>query len=105
MNKRKNHFCVISKKTFGEYNVHSIQTNSSWTKNPYGTEYAIVPDDMVEDIFKTKGFCDIELNDKGTEVVSFTAREIPEIKYPEPTPEPSDIDDFADAILEGVNEV
>jgi hypothetical protein len=106
MNERKNHFCVISKDTFGEYNVRCIQSNSSWTENPYGEDYAVVPDDMVEGIFETRGFCDIELNDDGTEVVSFTAREIPE---PEPIPEPttptSDIDDFANAILEGVNEV
>lgn len=80
---RKNPLCVISKNTFGEYEIHSIQTNSGWSKNPYGEEYAIVPDDMVEDIKATKGFCDIVLNDDGTEVVSFTAREIPEIPEPE----------------------
>ena len=80
---RKNHFCVISKDTFGEYKIHSIQTNSGWIENPYGEDYAIVPDNMVQDIVKTKGFCDIVLNDDGTEVVSFTAREIPEIPEPE----------------------
>lgn len=106
-NIRKNHFCVISKKTYGEYETHIIQTNSSWSENPYGETYAVVPDDMVQDILATKGFCNITLNDDGTEVVSFVAREIPEL--PEPTPEPtsgsSDIDDLASAILEGVNEV
>ena len=50
----------------------------------------VAADDMVADILETKGFCDIELNEEGTEVVWFTAREIPEI----PTEEepPSDID-------------
>lgn len=104
---RKNPLCVISIDTFGEYEMHDIQTNSGWSKNPYGETYAVVPDDMVQDIMETKGFCDITLNDDGTEVVSFVAREIPVL--PEPTPEPtsgsSDIDDFANAILEGVNEV
>lgn len=87
---RKNPLCVISKSTFGEYEIHSIQTNSGWSENPYGKDYAVVPDDMVQDIKETKGFCDITLNDDGTEVVSFTAREIPIIETPtntEPTPQ------------------
>ena len=80
---RKNPMCVISIATYGEYETHDIQTNSGWSKNPYGEEYAIVPDDMVESIMETKGFCDITLNDDSTEVVSFTAREIPELPKPE----------------------
>jgi len=82
-----NPFCVISKDTFGEYNVRDIQTNSAWGSNPYGDGYAVVPDDMVTAIQETRGFCDIELNEDGTEIVGFTAREIPEM--PEPTPEPT----------------
>ena len=84
---RVNPFCVISKATFGEHNVRDIQTNGSWSANPYGDEYAVVPDDMVTAILETKGFCDIVLNEDGTEVVSFTAREIPVI--PEPPHEPT----------------
>ena len=80
---RKNNFCVISKDTFGEHAIHSIQTNSGWAKNPYGKEYAVVPDHMVQNIMATKGYCDIVLNEDGTEVVSFTAREIPIIPKPE----------------------
>ena len=83
---RVNPFCVISKKTFGEYNVRDIQTNCSWGSNPY-EDYAVVPDEMVTEIMETRGFCDIVLNEDGTEVVEFTAREIPEI--PVPTPEPT----------------
>ncbi len=82
---RKNPFCVISKETFGEYAIRDIQTNSGWSKNPY-KDYVIVPDDMVESIMATKGFCDIELNKDGTEVVSFTAKEIPVIPEQEPLP-------------------
>ena len=106
MNERKNPFCVISLETYGDYAMHDIQTNSVWTENPY-SDYAIVPDDLVQDIRATRGFCDIVLNKDKTEVVSFTAREIPEIKEPEikPSSGPTDIDDFANAILEGVNEV
>ena len=84
---RVNPFCVISKNTFGEYAVRDIQSNSSWGANPYGEDYAIVPDDMVTEIMETRGFCDIVLNEDETEVVEFTAREIPEI--PVPTPEPT----------------
>ncbi|MBP3630510.1 MAG: hypothetical protein J6J23_03365 [Clostridia bacterium] len=105
---RQNPFCVISKETFGEYAVRDIQTNSAWGVNPYGDDYAIVPDNMVQDILATRGFCDISLNDEGTEVISFTAREIPNIPEPEPTPEPEGeltTEDMANAILEGVNEV
>lgn len=86
MPQRVNPFCVISKQTFGEYAVRDIQTNSAWGANPY-EDYAVVPDDMVTAIMETKGFCDIVLNEEGTEVVSFTAREIPEM--PVPTPEPT----------------
>ena len=90
LNERVNPFCVISKNTFGEYEVRDIQTNSSWGSNPYGEDYAVVPDDMVLAIQETRGFCDIILNEDGTEVVEFTAREIPVI--PEPETPPSDIE-------------
>ena len=78
---RKNPFCVISIKTYGEHEMHDVQTNSGWIENPYGEDYAVVPDDMVQDILATQGYCDIVLNENKTEVVSFVAREIPE---PEP---------------------
>ena len=87
---RVNPFCVISKATYGEYAVRDIQTNSAWSENPYGEDYAVVPDDMVLDIMETGGFCDIELNEDGTEVVSFTAKEIPEIPQEEPQPTAED---------------
>lgn len=83
---RVNPFCVISKATFGEYAVRDIQTNSAWSENPYGEDYAIVPDDMVLAIQETGGFCDIVLNEDGTEVVEFTARDIPNIPTPEAEP-------------------
>jgi hypothetical protein len=87
---RVNPFCVISKNTFGEYAVRDIQTNSAWGANPYGNDYAVVPDDMVTEILETRGFCDIVLNEEETEVVEFTAREIPEIPV-EPV-QPSQLD-------------
>lgn len=97
-NIRKNPFCVISKKTFGDYKTHNIQTNSTWSENPYGDDYAIVPDEMVQDIMATQGFCDIVLNDDNTEVVSFTAKEIPVIE--EPGTEPT-TDEILNALLGG----
>lgn len=95
---RVNPLCVISKATFGEYAVHDIQTNSGWGENPYGEDYAIVPDDMVIAIAETMGFCDIVLNEDGTEVVSFTAREIPEIKNEDAVIQPT-ADDIINAML------
>ncbi len=83
---RKNFFCVVSKATFGEYNVHDIQTNSAWSANPYGEDYAVVPDGMVESIMETGGFCDIELNKDGTKVTAFTPLERPVIQEPEAAP-------------------
>ena len=93
-----NPFCVISKATFGEYAVRDIQTNSAWSENPYGEDYAIVPDDMVTAIMETRGFCDITLTADGTEVVEFTAREIPEIPTEIVTSEPT-ADDIINAML------
>lgn len=79
-------FGVISKETFGAIGVRDIQTNSSWSKNPYGDDYAVIPEELIDAIIETRGFCDIELNKDGTEVVSFTAREIPKMpkveRYP-----------------------
>lgn len=86
-----NPFCVISKGTFGKCAVHDIQTNSAWGANPYGENYAVVPDDMVPAIMETMGFCDITLSEDGTEVVEFTTREIPKITAPEPEPTTEDI--------------
>ena len=83
---RANPFCVISKNTFGQYNVRDIQSNSAWGENPYGDTYAVVPDEMVQEIMETRGFCDIVLSEDGTEVVEFTAREIPDIPTPELEP-------------------
>ena len=80
---RKNPLCVISIDTYGKHKMHDIQTNSSWVKNPYDKEYAVVPDDMVQDILTTKGYCDITLNNDGSEIVSFVGREIPEMPKPE----------------------
>jgi hypothetical protein len=101
-NRRQNPFCVISIATYGEYEVHDIQINSAWDKNPYGKDYAIVPDDLVQDIMETRGFCDIVLNEEGTEVVSFTAREIPIIEVPETEYEPT-AEEILNAIAGGLN--
>lgn len=87
---RKNPLTVISKETFCDYNIRDIQSNSTWFDNPY-EDYAIVPDEMVETIMETHGFCDIELNEDGTKIVSFTAREIPEIPVEEPEPSTDEV--------------
>lgn len=82
-------FGVISKQAFGEIGCRDVQTNSAWSENPYGDEYAVIPEDLIDGIVATCGFCDIDLNEEGTEVISFTAREIPEnlIREKQPTTE------------------
>ena len=74
---------VISKNTFGEDKCRNIRGDSLLETNTYGEDYAIIPPDIEEDIIKTRGYCDIKLNKDGTEVISFTAREIPKIEEPE----------------------
>lgn len=78
---------------------HDLQTNSTWTKCPY-EGYAIVPDEMVASVMETQGYCDIELNEDKTEVVSFTPTEKPIIPEPEKQPSTAEI---LDALL-GVTE-
>jgi len=89
MMERQNPFCVISKEGYGEHDRHDIQTNDSWLENPYGDEYATVPDEMVPGIQTTGGYCDIVLTKDGKEVASYTAREKPE-PTPKPEPEPEE---------------
>lgn len=67
---------VISKATFGDCNVRDIQCNANWCSCPY-SDYALIPDNLVDGILATCGYCDITLNSDGTEVVSFVAREKP----------------------------
>jgi hypothetical protein len=69
---------VISKATFGSYNVRDIQCNANWDCCPY-SDYALIPESMVDGILATKGYCDITLNSAGTEVTGFTARTIPSV--------------------------
>lgn len=88
---RENPFCIISKEAFDELNVRSIRTSTAWLDNPDPDNFAVVPDDMVPSILNTSGFCDIELNEDGTEVVAFTAKEIPELPEPEDSPTQLDI--------------
>ena len=64
---------------------------STWIENPY-ENYAVVPDDMVEAIMETKGFCDITVED-GV-VIGFVASEILEIPEPEPEPTMSELMDI-----------
>ena len=69
---------VISKSTFGNYEVRDIQCNANWDCCPY-TDYALIPDDLLDGILATKGYCDIVITDDGSAVASFTAREIPNV--------------------------
>ena len=74
---------IISKSTYGEHRQHYIYSSTAWVENPYPDDYAIVPPELEEGIKETDGFCDITLNNRGTKVLSFTAREIPVIEEPE----------------------
>lgn len=82
---RKNDFCVISKKA-NENGWHDLQTNNGWTNNPCEERFAIVPDEMVEAIKETYGYCNITLNETGTEIVSFEKIPVPLLPTPETKP-------------------
>ena len=69
---------------------HDLQTNSTWTKCPYDG-YAIVPDEMINSIMETCGYCDIVLNEDKTEITSFTPTEKPIIPEPEKQPSTAEI--------------
>ena len=97
-----NPLCVISKVPYGSRNIYNIQTNSAWTKNPYGDTYAVVPEDMVEAVMATKGFLDPVFNEEGTKLVSFTALEKPVIPD-EPVVDEPTADELIDILL-GRNE-
>ena len=86
---RKNPFCVISKVS-NRNGWRDLQANSAWSANPYGDDFAVVPDELVESIMETCGYCDIELNEDGTEIISFTPIAIP--TFPEQEPQPSQLD-------------
>lgn len=88
---RKNAFCVIAKEG-DESGWHDLLTNDAWCSNPYGEAYAVVPDELVPEILETCGYCDLELNEDGTEVVAFTPLEI--TFTPEEEPEPTTEDDL-----------
>lgn len=58
--------------------------------------FAIFPDEMIDGIVDCDGFCDLELSEDGTKIVSFVAKELPD--YMKEITEPSAQDD-TDAML------
>jgi hypothetical protein len=75
--------------------------------------FIAVPPELEGTVFECMGFCDIELNEDGTEIINITALEVPDpepepIPDPEPVepdPEPSVWDELDAAYQEGVNDV
>ena len=75
--------------------------------------YVAVPPELEDCDFGCMGFCNIELNEDGTEIINITALEIPDPEpIPEPEPEPvepepplSVWDELDAAYQEGVNDV
>lgn len=86
---RKNDFCVISKES-NEHGWRDLQKNSAWSCNPDTDYFVVVPDDMVDAIWETCGYCNIELNEDGTEVVYFEKVPIP--LMPETEPQATQLD-------------
>lgn len=58
--------------------------------NVQHNSFATFPDEMIDGIVNCEGFCDLQLNENGTEVVSFTALEMP--YYMKKVHEPSQLD-------------
>lgn len=66
-----------------------------WDENQHKS-FAIFPDEMIDGIVACEAFCDLELNEDGTEVISFIALELPD--FMKEVSEPSAQDD-TDAML------
>ena len=75
--------------------------NAKFKNIPEG--WAVIPDELVTENYPF-GDITVEEIDGVMTVTNWTPREIPE-PSPEPESPTLDIDDFANAILEGVNEV
>ena len=89
MTERKNPFCVICK-TPNKNGWYDIQTNSAWSANPYGDDYAEVLDELVEGAMETGGYLIPTFSEDGTKMIAFVATEIPVL--PEPEPQPTQLD-------------
>lgn len=86
---RMHPFTVISVMGTEEYpTLHDIQQNSAWSENPYGETYALVPDDMVDEVMSIGCWCNITVED--CVLTSITKVEPPKPK-PEPEPEPTEV--------------
>ena len=85
----------------GENGHHHFQSQSHRTEC-WLDGYIAVPSEFEETVFGCIGFCDIELNEAGTEIVNVTALEVPE---PEPIEEPTVWDELDAAYQEGVDSV
>lgn len=88
---------IIAKVTFDAFERRSIMQGVEYTEEAF-PDFAVVPEELVEGILATEGFCDIELSGDGKTVVSFAARAIP--NFPEP---PITADEILNALL-GVTE-
>ena len=86
---RKNNFCVISKEA-NENGWHDLQTNSAWSANPYGDDYAEVLDELIDDAFATGGYLIPIFNEDETKMIDFVTIEIPVL--PQPKPQPTQLD-------------
>lgn len=98
---RENPFCVIKTEP-DENGWHDLQSNSSWSSNPYGDGFIEVEDELVPSILETGGYCDITLNEEGTKCIAFVALEKPVIPDEETEAEPT-ADELMDILL-GVSE-
>lgn len=94
---RKHPLTVISVFGTEQYpTLHNIQQNSAWGENPYGEAYAVVPDDMVEEVMTCGCWCNIEVeNGVLTKITKVDAPYIP----PEPH-EPTDIELLQEQVTE-----
>jgi hypothetical protein len=69
-----------------ENGQHYFQSQSHRTEC-WMDGYIAVPSKFEETVFECLGFCDIELNEDGTEIINVTALDVPELEpsYSEPT--------------------
>ena len=68
---------VISKRNPRMPVAREILTNIEFDEGAYKT-FAVIPDNLLDGILETRGWCELELSDDGKTVVNFIATEIPE---------------------------
>lgn len=68
---------LIYKRRLRMPSAREILTNVEWDDGAFKS-HAVIPDDLLDGILATGGWCELELSEDGKTVINFTETEIPE---------------------------